>query len=145
MRLLAKEFTLHWVYLLSTLRLPLAFFVVTFLWGCSLPSLVWCFPQQQRLNQFLGLLRFSFLLCHIPLSVLISSIFVPISLFSSFYQEHTVSCEMLCCLPCISLFPFLWQKPHECLCWLHVYRFQAFLCNSSCCSRSCTGGTASAE
>lgn len=120
LRLLAKEFTFHWVYLQSPLRLPLVFLLVTFLWGCSVPSLVWRFPQQQGLNHFLGSFRISVLLClpHSSLCTCLFSIicpFVPISLFSVFFREQTISENMLCYLPCISLFPFHWQKPHGCL------------------------------
>lgn len=96
--------------------LPSCHFPVRLL--CAFP--VWCFPQQQGLNHFLGSFRISVLLClpHSSLCTCLFSIicpFVPISLFSVFFREQTISENMLCYLPCISLFPFHWQKPHGCL------------------------------
>ena len=152
--LLAKAIVLHWLRLRRPLRLPLAFIVVTFLWGCSVPSLALCFLQQQRLNKFLVLFWISVLLClsHSSLCTWFSffyylslwSMFL-CSLFSSLSKPYLGICFLACLASSSS--PSIGKKPRRCLCRAPGYTFtgpKAFLFNSSYCTSS-IGGKGSAK
>ena len=151
--LLARDMKLHWPYLRRPLRLHIAFIVVTFLWGCSAPSLVLCFLQRQRVNTFLILFWISVLLCLSHSSLCTWSSFShylylwSMFLCSALFLEQSIG-ENISCLPCIFLFSFYWQKPCGCLCRAPGYTFTglgAFLCNGSYCTSSCIGGKASTK